>query len=71
MTLAEMIVASVNLPEGFELIGFIDRCPSESAGWKAVIRSRLGIEMAWDGTSLFTLPVGFRKLYSFEAAGNG
>lgn len=71
MTLAEMIVASVNLPDGFELVGFIDRHPAELAGWNAVVRSRLGMEMAWNGTALRSLPVGFRKLCSFEAAGNG
>jgi len=71
MTLAEMIVASVNLPEGFELVGFIDKHPSESSGWNAVVRSRLGLEMAWNGSALRGLPVGFRKLCSFEVAGNG
>lgn len=57
------------LPPNHTLVGYIDQHPADKQGsGYAVIRSAIGIESAWDGTAIRSLPRGWRERATFEAA---
>lgn len=68
MSFTDLMVHGAVVPQGWQVIGSIDRHPSASEGslGLAVIRNdRTGLESAWDGQAIRSLPRNYRELVVF------
>jgi hypothetical protein len=64
---AEMMIANMPLPRAAQLLGFIDRHPSDNGGFGyAVLQMGTGVEVAWNGHSFRSLPRNWRDLVEFS-----
>jgi hypothetical protein len=68
-TAADLMIANIALPRGTQLLGYIDRHPSDDGGLGyAVIETDAGIEIAWNGHNFRSLPRNWRDLVEFSTA---
>ena len=58
---AQIMTEKMPMPVGSKMLGYIDRHPADNygIGW-AVLRMRTGIEVAWDGERIRSLPRNWR-----------
>lgn len=65
---AKLMTGSAPLPGGMQLLGWIDRHPREDHGpGYAVLRVvRTGLEVAWDGAAIRSLPRDWGDKVRFE-----
>lgn len=66
--LAKLMTNDLPVPPGARLLGWIDRHPSPGhtgCGY-AVLAMRTGVEVAWDGQCIRSLPRNWRELVKFE-----
>jgi len=71
MTPAQMMTLGAPVPRHATLLGWIDRHPIRggSSGYGVLRFDRTGIEAAWDGAALVSLPRDWRERVVFEPAG--
>jgi hypothetical protein len=57
-------------PAGAVLVGYIDRHPADKSGlgYAVIFFPATGIEMAWDGQAVRSLPNNWRKKVTFTTA---
>jgi hypothetical protein len=67
-----MVNFDVRLPADTELLGWIDRHPSDNDGpGYTVVKLGTGLELAWNGNNFRSLPQNWRELVPFaERAGS-
>lgn len=63
---AKVISASSAIPRGFSLVGWIEKHPNGIDGSMTVLKSSAGIEVAWDGMAIKSLPRRWREKTAFE-----
>lgn len=70
MHIAEIMTSVGPLPSGAILIGYIDKHPSDKhgLGYAVIFYPRTGIESAWDGSAIRSLPNNWREKTVFTAA---
>lgn len=67
---AKLMTAHAPLPPGARLLGWIDRHPhnGNTLGYAVLQFCATGIECAWDGLAITSLPRDWRRNVHFEAA---
>jgi len=65
---AKLMTKTSPMPQGSRLVGYINRHPAGRGGSCAVLRMQTGIEVAWDGAAVRSLPSDWRQRCEFEAA---
>ena len=70
MHFAEAITSLIPTPNGAILIGYIDHHPSDESGlgYAVIFNPSTGIEAAWDGHTIRSLPNNWRKKVVFTIA---
>jgi hypothetical protein len=69
MKLAKLATQGVAVPVGHQLLGWIDKHPSGKGGaYTVLLVVQTGIEVAWDGNALRSLPKNWRKKTEFQPA---
>jgi hypothetical protein len=67
--LAKLATQGVQVPSGHQLLGWIDKHPSGKGGSYTVLHVvQTGVEVAWDGSAIRSLPKNWRDKVEFEAA---
>ena len=69
ISLAKLATQGVQVPVGYQLVGWIDKHPSGRGGaYTVLLVIHTGIEVAWDGLLARSLPKNWRDKVEFEAA---
>jgi hypothetical protein len=67
--IAKLATQGVQIPAGHQLVGWIDKHPSGKGGSYTVLHVvHTGVEVAWDGMAVRSLPKNWRDKVEFEAA---
>ena len=67
--LAKLATQGVKIPVGHQLLGWINKHPYGKGGAYAVLHVvQTGIELAWDGSVIRSLPKNWRDKVTFEPA---
>ena len=68
--IGKLITQSTPLPNGAEVIGYVQRHPADKHGLGgAILRMPTGIEVFWTGASVRSVPNDWRDRVYWEAAG--
>jgi len=67
---AKVVASSSVLPRGFTVVGWIEKHPNGVDGSMTVLRSQVGVEVAWDGMAIKGLTRRWRDVCTYEDAAN-